>query len=96
MGNNSYIENKSVSTTVLICASLLEVAAMQLSFTLMGVSLTDILAFWFLTPSIVESAYKHVGGIYCCYLQGGSEWCVLWSGYVDTLIASETHVICRP
>ena len=49
-----------------------------------------------LTPSSVESAYKHVSGICCFYLQGGSEWCVLWSVYVGTLIASEKHVICRP
>ena len=49
-----------------------------------------------LTPSTVESAYKHVNGIYCCCLQGGSEWCKLWSVYVGMFIASETHVICRP
>ena len=35
-----------------------------------------------LTPSSVGNAYKHVRGICCCYLQGGSEWCVLWSVYV--------------
>jgi len=32
MGNNSYIENKSVGATVLLCATLLEVATMQLNF----------------------------------------------------------------
>ena len=65
------------------------------SIILIRVSLTEILAFWFLTPSCVESAYKHVSGICCCFLQGGSEWCVLWSVYVGTLIASEKYVICR-
>ena len=32
MGNNLYIEKKSVSTTILICPSVFEVAAMQLIF----------------------------------------------------------------
>ena len=32
MGKNSYIEYKSLSTTVLICATLLEVAARHLNF----------------------------------------------------------------
>jgi hypothetical protein len=59
-------------------------------------SLTEILTLCVLTPSTVDSAYKHVSGIYCRYLQGGSEWCVLWSVYVGTLIVSEMHVICRP
>jgi len=63
---------------------------------LLRVCLLEILALCVLTPSTVESAYKHVSGIYCCYLHGGSEWCVLWSVYVGTLIASETLVICRP
>jgi hypothetical protein len=49
-----------------------------------------------LTPSTVESAYKLVSEICCCYLQGGREWCVLWWVYVGMRIASETHVICRP
>jgi len=49
-----------------------------------------------LTPSSVESEYKHVSGICCCYLQGGSVWCVLWSVYVGMLVARKTHVICRP
>ena len=66
------------------------------SIILIRVSLTEILAFWFLTPSCVESAYKHVSGIYCCYLQGGSKWCVLWSFFVDMRLASETRVISRP
>jgi len=66
------------------------------SIMLLRVCLLEILALCVLTPSTAESAYKHVSGIYCCYLQGGSEWCVLWSVYVGMLIASETHVICRP
>jgi len=39
---------------------------------------------------------KHVSGISRCYLHGAIEWCVLWSLYVGTLIASETHAIYRP
>jgi hypothetical protein len=50
------------------------------------VCLLELLAVCVLTPSTAESAYKHVSGIYCCYLQGGSEWCVLWSVYVGTLV----------
>jgi hypothetical protein len=100
MGNDSYIENKSVRTTVLLCATFLEVIARHFGFCsgiiMVRGSLTEIMALCVLTSSIVESAYKHVSGIYCRYLQGGSEWCVLWSVYVGTLIASETHVICRP
>jgi len=34
---------------------------------------TEIVAYPVLTPSIVERAYKHVSGICCCHLQGGSE-----------------------
>jgi len=66
------------------------------STTLVRGSLTEILAFWFLTPNTVESAYEHTSGICCFHIQGGSEWRVLWSVYVCTLIASETHVICSP
>ena len=62
---------------------------------LLRVCLLEILVLCVLTPSSVESAYSHVSGIYCCYLQGGSERCVLWSVYVGMLIASETHKICR-
>jgi len=58
--------------------------------------LLELLALCVLTSSAVESAYKHVSGIYCFYLQGGSEWCVLWSVYVGMFIDSEMHVICRP
>jgi hypothetical protein len=58
-------------------------------------SLTEILALFVLTLSTVESAYRHVSGIYCCYLQGGSEWCVLWF-CVRPLLGSETYVICKP
>ena len=61
------------------------------SIKLLRVCLLEVLALCVLTPSSVESAYSHVSGIYCCYLRGGSEWCVLWSVYVGTLIANETH-----
>ena len=47
----------------------------------------------FLTPSVVESAYKHVSEICCFYLQVASKWCVLWSVYVGRLVASETQVM---
>jgi hypothetical protein len=66
------------------------------SIMLWRVCLLEILALRVLTPSTVESAYKHVSGICCCCLKGGSECCVLWSVYVGMLIANETHVICRP
>ena len=59
-------------------------------------NITEIVALRFLTPCIVESAYKYVSEICSFYLQGGSEWFVLWSVYVGTLTASETHVIFRP
>jgi hypothetical protein len=86
MGNNSYIQNKYVSTAVLKCATCLEVVAKHTNFIVVryqyGTVLPKLWPTLFLTPSIVESAYKCVSGICCCYLQGGSEWCVLWSGYV--------------
>ena len=66
------------------------------SLVLIRIYCTQVLALCVLTPSSAESAYSHVSGICCCYLQGGSEWCVLWSVYVGMRIASETHVISGP
>jgi len=45
---------------------------------LLRVCLLEVLAVCVVTPRIVESAYKHVRGICCCYLQDGSERSVLW------------------
>ena len=63
---------------------------------LLRVCLLEILACTFLTPSSVDSAYKHTSGICCFYLQSAGEWCVLWSVYVGIPIDSERHIICRP
>jgi hypothetical protein len=89
-----------INTRILVSGNYVEVESKVYngnnSTKLLRVSLTEILALCVLTPSTVDSAHKHVSGIYCCYLEGGSEWCVLWSVYVGTRIASETHLICRP
>jgi hypothetical protein len=78
-----------------LCGSGVKVNNCNNSIKLFMVCLLEILALCVLTLTTVDTTYRHVSGIYCCYLQGGSEWCVLWSIYVGTLIASETHLICR-
>jgi hypothetical protein len=79
-----------------LCGSGCKVNNCNNSIKFLRVCLLEILALNVLTPSSAETAYSRVSGIYCCYLQVASEWCVLWSVYVDTLIGSETHVICFP
>jgi len=61
-----------------LCGSGCKVNNCNNSIKLLRVCLLEILALCVLTPSSVGSAYKHVSGICCCCLHGGSEWCVLW------------------
>jgi hypothetical protein len=73
MGNNSYIENKCQYYRTDRCnvvRSGRKAFEFYSGIILVRGSLTKILAFCVLTPSSVESAYKHASGIYCCYLQG--------------------------